>query len=207
MPQMSGNRGKIDKVALMQMRASGWTYQKIADHFGCQKDSVIKMKKRIMKLQALPPDYLKLEVHSGDMDALSQLGQLNRTIVEELDRARRLVIREDEKVREREDLEEKVKKDPKNTILIAELKEKAHTSFANILKIQSNVIDISAEVRKQIELQLKIAETLYSATMIAKFQEEVLNAIGKIDPFTRDAIIKELKQQRTLRGLMQPKKV
>ena len=68
------------------------------------------------------------------------------------------------------------------------------------------MIDISAEVRKQLELQIKIAETLYSATMVAQFQEEVLNAIASADTNVRTRIIVKLKELRTIRGLIQIKK-
>ncbi len=199
--------GKIDKVVMEQMYRSGKGHAEIAAHFGCSRQAVqIAHNALVARMEMVPELVAQSELSKDNLDTISQLGKINKTIMEELDRARRLVIREDEKVKEVEKLEEQVKRDPNNTMLVAALKDKAGINFANILKIQASVIDISAEVRKQLELQLKIAETLYSATMIAQFQEEVLAAIGRIDPATRMAIIIELKQLRTIRGLMHVKK-
>lgn len=200
--------GKIDQVVMERMFKEGKGPREIAGFFKCSHVSVINLHRKIQQRMAALPELIKeSELQKDNLDTISQLGRINRTVMDELDRARRLIDREDKAVKEREQLEDKVKLFPKDTALVAELKEKAHINFTSILKIQSNVIDISAEVRKQLELQIKIAETLYNATMMAQFQEEVLNAIGRVSAPTREIIIKELRQLRTLRGLVQVKKL
>jgi len=198
--------GKIDKAVMEQMFHQGKSATEIATFFGCSYQAVRNAHKALKRRMEVMPELVKQsELSKDNLDTISQLGKINQTVMSELDRVRRLIIREDEKVKEREDLEDKVRADPKNTALVAELKEKAYINFSNILKIQSNIINISAEVRKQLELQIKIAETLYSVTMMAQFQEEVLNAIGRVNAPTKHIIIKALKQLRTLRGLVQIK--
>jgi hypothetical protein len=64
------------------------------------------------------------------------------------------------------------------------------------------MINVSGESRKQIELQIKIAETLTNVQMIQEFQAEVIDAIRSIDQFTAAKIIGKLKERRALRGLM-----
>lgn len=199
--------GKINVAEMMLLRKQGWKTKQLAEHFKCTIQSInVSIRKAKDRIEIVPELVKHSELHKGNLDTISQLGKINDVVLNELDRARRLVDREDKFVLEREELEDRVKADPGNSALVAELKEKANINFSSILKIQSNVIDISAEVRKQLELQIKIAETLYSATMMAQFQEEVLNAISRVSSPTRDAIIKELKQLRTLQGLVRMKK-
>jgi len=198
--------GKIDKVVMEQMLSAGKTPKEVAKFFNCHPVAVYNAHQGVKRRLAIMPDLAKSELSKESLDTLSQLVGINKTVMEELGRVKRLILREDEKVKEREDLEDKVKLDPQNTALVKELKEKAHVNFASILRIQTNIIDISAEVRKQIELQIKIFETLYNATTVAQFQDEVLNAIEEADKITRDKIIIRLKQLRTLRGLVQIKR-
>lgn len=199
--------GKIDKTLMLQMTRQGKTNREIADFFECNINAVGAMKRRIKRQMAIMPELVQQsELFHDDLTSLSQLAKTDKAIMEELDRARRLITREDASIREREALEDAVKTDPYNYELVQQLKEKGHINYATILKIQANLVYISAEERKLIELRLKIAETLYSATMMARFQEEVLVAIGKVSIPVRDAIIKELKQYRSLKGLVQIKK-
>jgi hypothetical protein len=200
-------RPVLNYVEMEQLLKQGKSSSEVGVVLGCTGAAVRRAHSILKKRMEIMPDLVKQsELQKDNLDTISQLGSINRTVMDELDRAKRLILREDMAVKEREDLEDRVKEDPTNTVLVAQLKEKSGISFANILKIQSNVIDISAEVRKQLELQIKIAETLYNATMMAQFQEEVLNAIGRASLPVRESIIKELKQLRTLRGLVQVKK-
>jgi Asp-tRNA(Asn)/Glu-tRNA(Gln) amidotransferase B subunit len=56
------------------------------------------------------------------------------------------------------------------------------------------------EIRGQLVLQLDIFKTLYDVEAIAEFQKEVLNAIGEVSRDVRVAIIRRLKERRSLRG-------
>jgi len=68
------------------------------------------------------------------------------------------------------------------------------------LAIQEVIIKLTAEVRRQLESQLKIVEVWHDMKIVAEFQEEVLNVLDEMEPGTRDEIIKRLKERRTLRG-------
>ncbi|HLA29300.1 MAG: hypothetical protein UU10_C0022G0008 [Parcubacteria group bacterium GW2011_GWF1_40_6] len=202
-----GVKGKIDKIVMEQKIKAGESYAAIGAYFGVGRESVRMAHKRLGGAVESTPELIeKSELSKGNLDTINQLVKINSAIMDELDRARRLILREDIKVKERERLEDQVERDPTRTDLVEKLKEKANINFSNILKIQASVIDISAEVRKQLELQIKIAETLYSATMVAQFQEEVLNAIASADTNVRTRIIVKLKELRTIRGLIQIKK-
>lgn len=67
---------------------------------------------------------------------------------------------------------------------------------------QDIIIRLSAEIRKQLELQLSIAEVWYDQKVFAEFQAEVLNLLDKMAPGARNEIIKKLKERRFLRGLV-----
>jgi hypothetical protein len=57
-----------------------------------------------------------------------------------------------------------------------------------------------AEIREQLELQMKIFETLYSMRAAEEFQHEVLEAIGEVAPDVRMCIISKLNEKRALRS-------
>ena len=57
-----------------------------------------------------------------------------------------------------------------------------------------------AEIRGQLELQMKIFETLYSMRAAEEFQHEVLEAIGEVAPDVRMCIIARLNEKRALRS-------
>lgn len=66
-----------------------------------------------------------------------------------------------------------------------------------LLKLQH-----TAEIRKQLALLLKIAETMHSAQQVETFQREVLKAIGEVDPNVRHKIIRNIQKRRTLRSTL-----
>jgi DNA-binding transcriptional regulator GbsR (MarR family) len=59
-----------------------------------------------------------------------------------------------------------------------------------------------AEIRKQLGLFLKIAETLYNAEEVAKFQQTVLEEIGHAAPEIRDRILQRLNERRVIRSTL-----
>jgi hypothetical protein len=71
-----------------------------------------------------------------------------------------------------------------------------------ILAIQTNLIGISGEVRRQVELQLKIAETLYNVQMMQEFQNEIIGILKDTDPISAQRLITKLKERRAIRGLV-----
>ncbi len=194
--------GKIDQELMMRMISEGKTIASIARHFGCRWQAIAEMKKRIEKRLALIPDAERSELARDNIDTVHQLRKMNDHILDELKRCRRLIDRQDELAKEREKLEDQVKHNPEDTDLVKKLNSIGLTNINDILKIQNNIIAISAEVRKQIELQVKIYETVYNIRLVGEFQEEILNILRSVDPALRDATIKRLKERRSMRGLV-----
>jgi hypothetical protein len=71
-----------------------------------------------------------------------------------------------------------------------------------LLAIQTNIINVSGEVRKQIELQLKIAETVYNIQMMQEFQGEIISLLKEVEPILAQKVINKLKERRSIRGLV-----
>lgn len=65
--------------------------------------------------------------------------------------------------------------------------------------LQEVIVDLTAEVRKQLGLQVEIVRSLYDLRAVAEFQQEVLDAIGEVSPETRQRIIARLQEARALR--------
>lgn len=59
-----------------------------------------------------------------------------------------------------------------------------------------------AEIRSQIDLQLKIFELLYSAREVDAFQNEVLEILAEVDKGVRDEIIQRLNAKRVARSAL-----
>jgi predicted transcriptional regulator len=82
----------------------------------------------------------------------------------------------------------------KDSVIAAEGRDK--------LALQEIIIKLSAEVRRQLEAQLKIIEIWHDMKVFSEFQAEVLAVLDEMTPGVRDEIIKRLKQRRTLRGIV-----
>jgi len=63
-------------------------------------------------------------------------------------------------------------------------------------------VKIKAEIRQQLKLQLEIFQALYDIQGVAEFQKEVLKEIGNVSPEIRDRIIRNLKEKRALRSVV-----
>jgi len=68
--------------------------------------------------------------------------------------------------------------------------------------LQEIIIKLSAEIRRQLEAQLKIFEVWCDMKVVAEFQAEVLEILDEVQPGTRNEIIRKLKERRTLRCLV-----
>jgi transposase-like protein len=198
---------KIDKIKLMQMVQDKVSKAQMAREFGCTEASV---RKAIQRLESqhheFDPALVKSELASGTIDTMQQLSQMNASVLDELRRVKKYIDREDKDFSDYEQLEARVKREPGNTKLAEMLKAKGVITYANVLKLQSNVIAIAAEVRKQLEMQLKLAEAMYSVQMVAEFQEEVISILKETDDLfdtrMKDEVIRRLKERRSIRGLL-----
>lgn len=63
-------------------------------------------------------------------------------------------------------------------------------------------LKIKAEIRQQLRLQFDIFKGLYDMEAVAEFQREVLEAIGSVDPVTRNRIIKRLSERGSIRSAL-----
>ena len=68
------------------------------------------------------------------------------------------------------------------------------------LAFQDIIIKLSAEIRRQLEAQLKIIEVWHDMKVFSEFQAEVLAVLDEMQPGVRDEIIRRLKERRALRG-------
>ncbi len=78
-------------------------------------------------------------------------------------------------------------------------KEEIEKPDADKTAIQSIMVKLSAEVRQQLQLQLNIAQVWYDQRVVGEFQQEVLNILDEVEPGTRDAILRRLKQKSVIR--------
>jgi transposase len=196
----------IDPEIMMQMVREGKNAKDIASHFGCSRQAVEAMNKRWERRIEAVPDVTRSDLSRHNINTVQQLREMNKRILEELDRCQRLITRQDKREIEIEKLEDEAKNEgglgEASPEFLKKLKELSGATVQDILRIQSNIISISAEVRKQIELQVKIYETIYNVQMVAEFQEEVMQVLGEADKDIRDAVIGKLKQRRSMRGLL-----
>ncbi len=68
--------------------------------------------------------------------------------------------------------------------------------------LQTVIIDLTGEVRKQLRFQLEVLRSLYDMRGVAEFQKEVLDAIGEASPEIREAIVRRLAERRALRSAL-----
>jgi len=186
------------------MLKDGVSGPEIAKKYGVSRQAVQQMRKKLEKRLAAVPDVTRSELSRNNIDTVYQLKNMNEHILEELKRCQRLIERQDVREQAMEKIQDdaETSKKEKTPAFLKKLQLMASASVNDILKIQSNIIAISGEVRRQVELQVKIYETIYNVTMVAEFQEEILNLLKEVDPALRDEAIKKLKQRRSMRGLV-----
>lgn len=196
-------KGKIDKLRMLRMISEGASNAEMARTFGVSLPAIGSMKRHMEKQKdQFSPELVESETGGSTLNALSQLKQMNDIIIEELTRCRKFIDREDRDIAKYEDVKKQSERNPDDKALREKLDQMLGPTVNGILKIQGNVISIAAEVRKQVELQLKIAEAVYSVSMMAEFQEEVIEVLRQVAPEVRDEVVKKLKERRQVRGLL-----
>lgn len=194
---------KIDRLKMIRMISEKKTNVEMAKEFGVTASAVTQMRDSIIREQnKFSPDIHDSELSGKTIDALFQLRQMNTLIIEELNRCKKFIDREEKDIDNYLALKQQADDNPNNLKLREKIEKLVGPTAQGILRIQGNVISIAGEVRKQIELQLKIAETVYSVSMMAEFQEEVIDVLKEVDPKIRDEVVKRLKDKRKVRGLL-----
>jgi hypothetical protein len=195
-------QAKIDKAKLIQLMNEGKSYNEMASFFQVHPRSIGKAIEGIKQSSRTVP--VKVDgIANDNIDAMKQLNQINASIIDALHRCNKLILRADSKVDKFFKISDKLETatdDNEKKELKKQLDEMSD-GVNDVLKVQNNMINISGEARKQIELQIKIAETLYNVQMAQEFQAEIIDAIKSVDQFTAKKIIDKLKERRALRGL------
>ena len=70
--------------------------------------------------------------------------------------------------------------------------------------LQKQQLDHVGEIRKQVGLFLQIAQALYNAEEVARFQQITLEEIGRAAPEVRIGIMERLNECRLVRSTMRP---
>lgn len=203
MAEMGRPKGesKINQIELIQLRREGKSIAKCAAHFGVGESAIKGALRRIDKKLADVP-VIQDDVGSENIDAMKQLHDINVTIVDQLHKCDRLFIREEKKLKEYDELTKQLSLTPNDEKLISRLEHLASSNLKSTLRIQGGVIAVSGEIRKQIELQLKIAEAMYNIQMMAEFQSEMVTLLKEVDPIVAQRFVTKLKERRTIRGLV-----
>lgn len=192
---------KINDIKLIQLLREGKTRSECAVYFNVTISAIKNAEKRIKKAVSTVPKGDKPMGGDG-IDSLKQLTEINTTIIRQLERCDKLFKREELRTEALEKVQKKVMETPDN-IDAQETMDKIWTSnLKNVLAIQTNTVNVSGEIRKQIELQLRIAETLYGMQMIQEFQEEMIMLLKEVDPMVAQKFKAKLHERKVLRGLV-----
>ena len=70
------------------------------------------------------------------------------------------------------------------------------------IQFQKIIIELSAEVRRQLDSQIKIFELWHDTRTIQEFHEEILNILEEVKPGLKNEIIDRLKSRRAIRSLV-----
>jgi predicted transcriptional regulator len=71
------------------------------------------------------------------------------------------------------------------------------------IHIQNVITRLSAEIRRQLETQMKICQLWYEARAVAEFQSIVVTAINEISPELKEKIICRLQERRGVRSAVE----
>lgn len=191
---------KINDIKLIQMLRDKKTKQTCANFFGVSISSIKAAEKRIKKSLA-PVEVQEDEISSNNIDSLKQLKQINEKIIGQLERCDRMFKREEARTEALDEVQKKIAEKP-NDIDAQEIMDKIWTNnLKSVLAIQTNTINVSGEIRRQIELQLKIAEALFSIQMQQEFQAELISVLKGVDSIVAQKFIEKLKERKILRGI------
>jgi uncharacterized protein related to proFAR isomerase len=189
----------INDVELISLRRTK-SRKACAEHFGVTEDAIKAAEARIKRSMNAGA----VEGAEDNIDAMEQLRSINGSMVDILRRCNKMIVREENKMETLDKLSESFDKIGSSEEQKEVMDKVWNNNTKNVLAIQTNLIGISGEVRKQIELQLKIAETLYNLQMMAEFQNEIIDIIKSVDSLTAQKLIAKLKERRAVRGLLKP---
>lgn len=189
----------VNEAQLMQMLSDGKTQQQCADEFNVSVSTIKYAHNKIKAKLSNPP----APVSEGKtIDALDQLTVINTVMISALKRLGKMIHREDEKMAEFDRQVERLTDNPDDLAAKQALDKLWDANTKSILALQTNSINVSAETRKQIELQLKIAEAVYNIEQTIEFQNEIIGILREVEPTLAQRVITKLKERRSIRGLV-----
>ncbi|BBO72778.1 hypothetical protein DSCW_01950 [Desulfosarcina widdelii] len=184
---------KLSTAELLRRVDAGDTYAEIARDHGITRQAVYKRVRELRGKTTKVTAVKKIEdVVDRKLDAVDQLQKINENANELLDLCMAWQRGDDValQILESQRTSKKIRIGDEE-IEIKEFKFKDPRDLA---------LKAMAEIRQQLRLQLEIFSTLYDMKSVQEFQDEVLDAIGKVDPDARNKIIRRLNQKRAIRS-------
>jgi predicted transcriptional regulator len=126
------------------------------------------------------------------IDAMAQLSKINEYANEILDLLMRWNRGEDDALQVLENQVKRIRIGDED-LTIKEVKFKDPRQLA---------LQAMGEIRNQLKLQLDMFQALYDLRAAQEFQDEILTAIGEVDPDVRTKIIRKLGEKRALRTVV-----
>jgi len=189
---------KINDIELVQMRRT-MSRPKCAQHFGVTLEAIKAAEERIKRGMERAPAIASKD----NIDSMAQLRNINESIMSQLKRCEKLILREDKRIEEFDKLTAELEASPDNKEVKKKLEEVSGNPTRSI-QVMNAIVNVSSEARKHIQLQLEIAEKLYNLQMMAEFQNEVVQIIKEVDSLTAQKLIARIKERKAIRGLMKP---
>lgn len=189
-------KAKIDRIKLNQMLNAGKPQKEVAQVFGVSEGAISKAKKEL-NINVVRSVGLEVahRVAEQNLDTMRQLQKINSDANEILDLLMRWNRGDDEAL---QILESQVRK-----VRIGKSEDAETVKEYRFKDPRELALKAMGEIRGQLALQLDIFKTMCDMDTVREFQGEVLTAIGDVSKETRDAIIKRLKEKRTLRASIQ----
>ena len=183
---------KVNDKKMLRMIDTGLSQSEVARKLGVSRQAV---NQRFLELRGRTTKAVVVkkiaEVVEDRIDTLGQLKKINTHANDMLDLLIRWQNGDPEALRVLESQAKTVTygEDGKE-VLAVEIKMKDPRELA---------LRCMGEIREQLEFQHRIFESLYSLKQAEEYQQEVLAAIGDVDPNVRQRIISKLNQRRALR--------
>ncbi len=188
---------KIDREKFAELTKK-LTVNELATHFGVTRFAIYKVKREFKAAVSNSVVIEKAgEIAEENLDTLAQLRKINTHANELLD----LLIkwnRGDETALQI--LESQVKMVRTGSEKDGKVEYIKEYKFKDPREL---MVKVMAEIRSQLDLQVKIYQTLFDTKAAAEFQGEVLTAIGEVEPDVRDKIIRNLQRKRAIRTAIQ----
>lgn len=195
---------KFTDLELKRLVKQGLSCSEIAKRLNVSKGAV-SMRLKAMNAAITKDVALRNagEIVRKELDTIGQLQKINNSVNKVLEEAEAAQFVNAQQIREMvvcvENCLPKGEEDGKDAKLALQtLSKLAFDSYPKEL-----VIKATKEIRGQLKLQLDIFQALHDMKAVAEFQEEVLNAIGSVEPEIRDRIRRNLYERRAIRSTLE----